>query len=151
MLKKLLKNKLRIASVILLIVALALVRAFESNLFYDPFLTYFQSEYANLPIPEINHIQLVIGLFFRYFLNTVLSLAMIYVLFKDVDAVKFAAVLYSVFFVFLLVALLFVLLKDGETHKMGLFYVRRFLIQPIFLLLFIPAFYLQNQKKDGFE
>ena len=146
MLKKIFNHKVRIALALLFVVALVLIRAYEDSLFYDPFLDYFKSDYHNLPIPEINNLQLIFGLFFRYFLNTALSLAIIYVLFKDIDAVKFASVLYFVFFVILLVAFFFILLNNGETNKMGLFYVRRFLIQPIFLLLFLPAFYYQKQK-----
>lgn len=147
MLKKLLNHKVRIALAMLFIIALALVRAYEDSLFYDPFLDYFKSNYYNLPIPEIDNLQLFGGLVFRYFLNTALSLAIIYVLFKDIDAIKFASFLYLIFFVILVAALFFILLKDGETNKMGLFYIRRFLIQPIFLLLFLPAFYYQKQKK----
>jgi exosortase F-associated protein len=73
-------------------------------------------------------------------------LAIIYVLFKDVDAVKFASVLYFIFFVILIGAFFFIVSNKGEINKMNLFYVRRFLIQPIFLLLFVPAFYYQKQK-----
>ncbi len=147
MLKKLFNHKIRVALALLFVVALVLIRAYEDSLFYDPFLDYFKSDYYNLPIPEINNLQLIFGLFFRYFLNTALSLAIIYVLFKDLDAVKFASVLYFIFFVILLVAFLFIFLNNEETNKMGLFYVRRFLIQPIFLLLFLPAFYYQKQKQ----
>jgi len=147
MLKKLFNHKVRIALAMLFVMALVLIRAYEDSLFYDPFLDYFKSDYHNLPIPEIDNLQLIFGLFFRYFLNTALSLAIIYVLFKDIDAVKFASVLYCIFFVLLLAAFFFILLKNGDTNKMGLFYVRRFLIQPIFLLLFLPAFYYQKQKQ----
>lgn len=147
MLKKLFNHKIRIALAMLFVLALVLIRAYEDSLFYDPFLDYFKSDYHNLPIPEIDYLQLIFGLFFRYFLNTALSLAIIYVLFKDIDAVKFASVLYSIFFVILIGSFFFILLKNGETNKMGLFYVRRFLIQPIFLLLFLPAFYYQKQKQ----
>jgi exosortase F-associated protein len=147
MLKKLFNHKVRIALAMLFVMALVLIRAYEDSLFYDPFLDYFKSDYHNLPIPEIDNLQLIFGLFFRYFLNTALSLAIIYVLFKDIDAVKFASVLYCIFFILLLAAFFFILLKNGDTNKMGLFYVRRFLIQPIFLLLFLPAFYYQKQKQ----
>lgn len=129
------------------VLALVLIRAYEDSLFYDPFLDYFKGDYYNLPIPEIDNLQLIFGFFFRYFLNTALSLAIIYVLFKDIDAVKFASVLYFIFFIILLAAFFFILLKNGESNKMGLFYIRRFLIQPIFLLLFLPAFYYQKQKQ----
>ena len=147
MVKKLFSHKIRIALAILFVLLLVLIRAYEDSLFYDPFLDYFKGDYYNLPIPVIDNVQLFLGLFFRYFLNTVLSLAIIYVLFKDVDAVKFASVLYFLFFVILVGTFFYILLKNGESNKMGLFYVRRFLIQPLFLLLFIPAFYYQKQKQ----
>ena len=147
MLKKLFNHKVRVALAMLFVLALVLIRAYEDSLFYDPFLDYFKRDYYNLPIPEINNLQLIFGFIFRYFLNTALSLAIIYVLFKDIDAVKFASFLYCIFFVMLLAAFFFILLNNGETNKMGLFYVRRFLIQPIFLLLFLPAFYYQKQKQ----
>jgi exosortase F-associated protein len=146
MLKKLFNHKIRISLALLLIVLLVLIRAYEDSLFYDPFLDYFKGQYYNLPLPEIENIQLILGFFFRYFLNTALSLGLIYIMFKDIDAVKFASVLYLIFFVILLAAFFFILLNNGETHKMALFYIRRFLIQPIFLLLFLPAFYYQKQK-----
>lgn len=146
MLQKLLNHKIRIALAILFIVFLALIRAYEDSLFYDPFLNYFKGNYYNLPLPETDAIRLFFGLFFRYFLNTLLSLALIYVFFKDIEAVKFASILYLVFFIILVVAFFLVLSFFGEANKMILFYIRRFLIQPIFLLLFIPAFYYQKQK-----
>ncbi|HWS59788.1 MAG TPA: exosortase F system-associated protein [Flavobacterium sp.] len=146
MLKKLLNHKIRIALAILFIIFLALIRAYEDNLFYDPFLVYFKSDYNNLPIPEINNLKLFLDLAFRFFLNTVISLAIIYALFKDIDAIKFASFLYIIFFSTLIAAFFYVLLNNEEPNKMGLFYIRRFLIQPLFLLLFIPAFYYQKQK-----
>jgi exosortase F-associated protein len=146
MLQKLLNHKVRIVLAMLLILLLVLVRAYEDSLFYDPFLNYFKADYYNLPLPEIENVSLFFGLLFRYFLNTALSLAIIYVLFKDIEAVKFASILYLVFFILLVVAYFFVLSFYGETNKMTLFYIRRFLIQPIFLLLFLPAFYYQKQN-----
>jgi len=100
-----------------------------------------------LPLPKVENVSLFFGLFFRYFLNTAVSLAMIYVLFKDIEAVKFASILYLVFFVILVVAFFFVFSFFGEANKMALFYIRRFLIQPIFLLVFLPGFYYQKQNK----
>lgn len=147
MLQKLLNHKLRILLAIVLVIMLAFIRAYEDVLFYDPFLNYFKTDYHNLPLPEVSTISLFFGLLFRYFLNTVLSLAMIYVLFKDIEAVKFASILYALFFVILVVIFFVVFSYFGEANKMALFYIRRFLIQPIFLLLFLPAFYFQKQNK----
>jgi exosortase F-associated protein len=146
MLQKLLNHKVRIVLAMLFIFLLVLVRAYEDSLFYDPFLNYFKADYYNLPLPEIENVSLFFGLLFRYFLNTVISLAIIYVLFKDIEAVKFASILYLSFFVILVVAFFFMLSFFGEANKMALFYIRRFLIQPIFLLLFLPAFYYQKQN-----
>ncbi len=147
MLQKLLNHKVRIALAMLFVFLLALIRAYEDSLFYDPFLNYFKTDYYNLPLPEIDTLQLFFGLFFRYFLNTLLSLAIIYALFKDIEAIKFASILYFIFFVILIIGFFFVLFYIGETDKMALFYVRRFIIQPIFLLLFLPAFYYQKQNR----
>lgn len=144
--KQLLNHKLRIALAMMLVLLLVLIRTYEDSLFYDPFLNYFKTDYYNLPLPELNNIQLFFGLVFRYFLNSSLSLAIIYVLFKDFEAVKFASILYLIFFTLLILALFLVLSFFGETNKMTLFYIRRFLIQPIFLLLFLPAFYYQKQN-----
>ena len=144
--KQLLNHKLRIVLAMMLVLLLVLIRTYEDSMFYDPFLNYFKTDYYNLPLPELNNIQLFFGLVLRYFLNSSLSLAIIYVLFKDIEAVKFASILYLIFFTLLILALFLVLSFFGETNKMTLFYIRRFLIQPIFLLLFLPAFYYQKQN-----
>ena len=144
--KQLLNHKLRIVLAMMLVLLLVLIRTYEDSMFYDPFLNYFKTDYYNLPLPELNNIQLFFGLVLRYFLNSSLSLAIIYVLFKDIEAVKFASILYLIFFTLLILALFLVLYFFGETNKMTLFYIRRFLIQPIFLLLFLTAFYYQKQN-----
>lgn len=146
MLQNLLNHKVRIALAMILVLLLVLIRAYEDSLFYDPFLNYFKTDYYNLTLPEIDKVQLFFGLFFRYFLNSSVSLAIIYVLFKDIKAVIFASILYILFFIILIIGFYIVLFYIGETNKMGLFYVRRFIIQPIFLLLFLPAFYYQKQN-----
>ncbi len=146
MLRKLLNNKERVVVLMLLLLLLVLIRAYEDVLFYDPFLNYFKSGYHNIPIPKIETLPLFFGLLFRYILNSIISLAIIFVLFKDVEAIRFASVIYLIFFIILILLFFVVLSFFGESSKMTLFYIRRFLIQPIFLLLFLPAFYIQNQK-----
>lgn len=144
MLKKLLKHSPQIAIVAVLVFFLAAVRAFEDVIFYDPFLDYFKRNFTSLPLPQADVFKLSMNLFFRYFLNAFFSLAIIYTIFKKWDLVKFAAILYVVFFVILLMAFFFSMACWKE-NKMVLFYIRRFLIQPLFLLLFIPAFYFQER------
>jgi len=144
MLKKILNNKLRVFLVVLLIVLLAMVRLFEDILFYDPFLDFFKGEFANDPLPKFENGLLFAGLTFRYFLNSIISLAIIYFIFKEWELLKFAAFLYLFFLVVLLIAFFAIIYFSDGTSNLALFYVRRFLIQPLFVVLFIPAFYYQN-------
>jgi exosortase F-associated protein len=146
MLRKILNNKIRLAQFLFLVGLLVLIRAFEDQLFYDPFLDYFKNDFANLPLPNFNPFQLFFGLLFRYTLNTVVSLGIIYVLFKEIQMVKFALVLYYFFFMILIISFFYIIFYIKESNNFVLFYVRRFLIQPIFVLLFVPAFYYQKQK-----
>jgi exosortase F-associated protein len=145
MLNKIIEHKITIMTTIIIVTCFGIIRAFESQLFYDPFLVYFESDFKNLPFPEVDLLRLFGGLFFRYFLNTILSLVLIYSLFKDVEMIKFSTFLYT-FFLLLLFGMFFIIMKFYPEGNWILFYVRRFIIQPIFVLLFIPAFYYQQQN-----
>jgi exosortase F-associated protein len=130
--------------VLLLLTGLVLVRAFENILFYDPFLSYFKGEYSNQSIPQFDDLKLFGGLFFRYLLNAVFSLGIIYFAFLDYKAVRFISILYVVLFI-VLIAALWLTINLCPDCRLAIFYERRFLIQPLFLLLFLPAIYYQRQ------
>lgn len=120
------------------------IRFFEDALFYDPFLAFFKTDYQNKPLPNVDALQLILNLFLRYFANTLLSIVIIYLLFLNKTHVKVAFVLYLILFVLLLIALSYLLFVSERPNYLVLFYVRRFLIQPVLLLLLIPAFYFQK-------
>lgn len=145
MLKNLYRNRLKIGIVMLLVFLLALVRIYENVLFYDPFSYYFKSDYLNLTFPQYEKGKLFFSLLSRYWLNAFLSLGIIYVVFTDWELTKFSAVLYLLFFVVLIVAFYALIAFSGPENNFMIFYVRRFLIQPVLVLLFIPAFYYQKQ------
>lgn len=130
---------------VVLVLLLFGVRAFESQLFYDPFLWYFKNDYLNKPLPDFDSGDLFFGMTFRYFVNSVLSLGIIYVLFPDSRLLRFTSVLYVVLFVLLIAVFFGLLYASSGGLNFILFYVRRFLIQPLFLLLFVPAFYYQQR------
>jgi exosortase F-associated protein len=139
------RNKARFFLGLIILLFLVLVRAYESILFYDPFLDFFKGDYEVLPLPEFDCLRLFFGLLLRYTINSVLSLGLFYLIFLHLKIIKFTALLYSFFFIFL-VSLFFIILHCyGAQSSWFLFYVRRFLIQPIFGLLFIPAFYYQKR------
>ncbi|TCN60738.1 exosortase F system-associated protein [Flavobacterium circumlabens] len=144
MLNKIKDHKGKIILAVFIVVGFGIIRAFEKTLFYDPFLVYFDSDFKGLPFPKVDVFKLFWGLLLRYFLNTVLSLLLIYVLFQDLVILKFSTFLYGCFLV-VLFGVFFVILEYFADGSWLLFYVRRFIIQPIFVLLFIPAFYYQMQ------
>ncbi|MBF7091946.1 exosortase F system-associated protein [Flavobacterium sp. ALJ2] len=147
MLNDILKNKSKVSLLILFVILLVSIRAFESQLFYDPFLVYFERDYKMLPLPEFDSVRLFFGLLFRYVLNTIVSLGIIYVLFKEIGLLKFVSVLYAIFFLALIIAFYCIIYFYANQNNLILFYIRRFLIQPVLVLLFIPGFYYQKINK----
>lgn len=147
MLNKLLYHRKNVLILLLLLSLLVGVRAFESQLFYDPFLNYFEGDYIKMPLPEFDGLQLFFGILFRFFLNTILSLGIIYAFFNDRDMIKFASVLYFLLFTVLIIVFFCILHFFKNQENLLLFYVRRFLIQPLFLVVFLPAFYYQKLLK----
>lgn len=145
MLNKIYPYSVKIGCVVALVFCLVLVRFYQETLFYDPFLVYFKANFNQIPLPDFNPFQLTLSLLFRYGLNMLLSLGLIYVLFKDKMMIRFVFLLYLIAFVCLLFLFFFVIYLYGAENNFLLFYIRRFLIQPVFVLLFIPAFYYQKQ------
>ncbi|HSD14674.1 MAG TPA: exosortase F system-associated protein [Flavobacterium sp.] len=146
MLKEVLRNKAKIVWIFVLVALLAMIRLFEQDLFYDPFLGFFKDEFQNASLPDYEPLPLFFGMTLRYFLNSVLSVLIIYVAFKDVQLVKVTSVLYLVFFVVLMSVFFGILQFSEKPDSMLLFYIRRFLIQPLFLVIFLPAFYYQRKN-----
>jgi len=131
-----------------LLILLVLIRAFENELFYDPFLNFFKhDDYLHANIPAYNAWLLFLNHIFRYGLNMIVSLAIIYIAFENRHVLKFSFGLYVVAFA-ILVALYFYLIQhDLADDYLLTFYVRRFLIQPLFVMILLPAFYYQRKIK----
>ena len=130
----------------LLLLGLIFIRAFQNSLFYDPMIEFFKGNYLNNPLPEIDKLQYFLNLLLRYTLNTTLSLGIIYILFRDIRILIFSVKFYFILLIILVFGLL--LLFEMFEYKMLFFYVRRFIIQPLFLFILVPAFYYQKLKKE---
>jgi len=138
---------IRIFLILILAFLLILIRYFESALFYDPLLEYFKGDYKKLPIPEMDLWKLHLHVAVRYLLNSVFSLAIIWVVFKNREILKLSGFIYLVLFVVLLIPFSIILITaTSETDPWALFYIRRFLIHPVFLLLLLPAFYFHKKN-----
>lgn len=141
----------RILLTLVLFLLLVIVRAYGTKLFYDPFIRYFQNDYLSQPIPEYKTIKLFLNIFLRYWLNAFISLIIIYVAFQKRTLIIFSIKFYIVAFL-VLSAAYYLLLKTGfENGYLIGFYVRRFLIHPVFLLVLLPAFYYQQRLIENIK
>lgn len=131
-----------------LIFGLILVRKYEDILFYDPFLAFFKGDFLNKEFPEYDLVRISIHIIFRYVLNSILSLGIIGLLFWSWKYVKFTALVLLGFLIILLPIYLFMIESEFSIGENLGFYIRRFLIQPMVLLILIPAFYYQKFLKN---
>ena len=139
--KKLDRKIGRAIAIGILILILAAIRYFEEDLFYDPLIVFFRSNYLLGIIPPMHMAELMFNLTLRFFLNSGISLAIIYISFRNLNMIKFATVLYVILYAFATAIFIYLVLNIEKEHFLALFYVRRFLIHPLFLLILLPAFY----------
>lgn len=139
-------NALKILLVFFLFGGLVCIRMFENTLFYDPLLAFFKTDHSTQELPELDTFRLLANVAFRFLLNTVISLLILWIVFKKIGVIKLSALLYAISFFVLLLLFWYLLGVTKAGNTMLLFYVRRFLIQPIFLLILLPAFYFQKEK-----
>lgn len=126
---------------------LILIRFFEDSLFYDPYLQFFQNDYLYIDSPRRETLKLVLFTTLRFVFNSAISLGILYVIFKDKSVIKFAGLIYGVAYVFLLFAFLYFVINPKQEDYYLFFNIRRFLIQPLILVILLPAFYYSKIKR----
>lgn len=138
------KLLLRIFGVIILICVLFAIRGYSSAMFYDPFQQYFKHEFLMNDFPDYEGLKLAGNLFFRFSLNTIISVFIIYLVFLNKVFITLSLKVYVVaFLLFSLFYFIQLQLEFANGYLMA-FYIRRMLIHPILLLVLIPSFYYQN-------
>ena len=130
-----------------LFVLLVLVRLFEEELFYDPYLLFFQNDYLYIDSPRREVAKLVLFTSLRYLINSVLSLGIIYCFFRDKNILKFSGLIYGIAYVCFLILFLYFVINPKQDEYYLFFNVRRFLIQPLILILLLPALYYYKLKR----
>lgn len=125
---------------------LVLIRVFEEQLFYDPYLAFFKNDYLYIDSPRQEVFKLAAFTTLRYVLNTVISLGILFVLFKDLSVIKFSVLVYALAYVVFMSLFLYFVIHPKQEDYYFFFNVRRFLIQPLIALLLIPAFYYHKQR-----
>lgn len=137
---------LKIVVLLVLVTGLVLVRQLEASLFYDPLLQFFKTNHSTQPLPEMDYFKVLYNVAFRYSINVILSLVILWVVFRNRGVLKLSLFLFGILFVALIIVFALLLNASEEGNHMALFYVRRFLIQPLFLLILLPAFYFQKRS-----
>ncbi|WP_298902407.1 exosortase F system-associated protein [uncultured Psychroserpens sp.] len=141
------RKPLTYIALIVLFGLLVLIRLFENELFYDPYLLFFKSDYLHMDYPRREVLKLSLFTTLRFVLNTVISLGIIFLFFRDKSIVKFSVLVYGVAYLILMIFFLYFVINPRQEDYYLFFNFRRFLIQPILLLLLVPAFYYYKLKQ----
>jgi len=128
----------------LLFGALVLIRFFENELFYDPYLSFFHNDYLYIDSPRRELVKLTLFATLHFVMNTAISLGILYVVFKDKSVVKFSGLVFIAAYVILISLFLYFVIRPKQEDYYIFFNIRRFLIQPLLLILLLPAFYYQK-------
>ncbi|WP_379967085.1 exosortase F system-associated protein [Epilithonimonas sp. UC225_85] len=139
---------LRYFFVLLGILGLIGIRVLEDMVFYDPFLMFFKSADHSAIFPDFHWGKLIFSYLFRFGLNAFFSLWIIHFLFQNREWTKQAFVLIVLIFVIIFPIYLFCIYDKFQFGYLFSFYIRRFVIQPLTLLLIVPIFYYRNRIKD---
>ena len=140
-------NYLKIGLIVLALLCFILLRTYASQIFYDPFISFFKASYQENELPQIDVLGLLLNTSLRFWINTLISLFVLWLFFQNKEVVQLSLWLYVIVFVLLLLVFYFLINTYDSGSYMALFYVRRFLIQPLLLLILIPAFYFHKLSK----
>jgi exosortase F-associated protein len=140
-------NAIKYILILILVGLLVLIRVFENQLFYDPYLLFFKNDYLYMDFPRREILKLTFFTSLRYILNSIISLGIIFLFFKDKSIVKFSAFVYAIAYIILILIFLYFVINPRQEDYYLFFNFRRFLIQPILLLLLLPAFYYYKLKR----
>ncbi|UOU99086.1 exosortase F system-associated protein [Chryseobacterium daecheongense] len=121
------------------------VRMFEDKMFYDPFLNYFHEADKSISFPVFEWGKLIASHLFRFVLNLFFSCVIIHFLFKNKEWTIQGAILITIVFGITFPIYLYCISDRFEIGYLFSFYVRRFVIQPLIILLIVPMFYYRKQ------
>lgn len=127
------------------ILGLISVRFLEDKIFYDPFLEFFKGDYKVSQIPDFIAWKLALSHIFRFLLNLFFSAVVVHFMFLNKKWTLQAIALMTIAFLFFFPIYLWCLFSKMEIGYLFTFSVRRFVIQPIVLLLVIPIFYYRKK------
>jgi len=132
------------------IFGLIIVYVFQAQLFYDPFANHLFNP-MHPEVPEYNASKYIIAKAARYILNDGFALMVIWGLFKNQTYVRFAVIIFFIGFLILLPIYLFLAMNYFIETQSFLNHLHRLVLNPVLMMLLIPAFYYQQllKKKEA--
>lgn len=134
------RTLIKILLIGILVVLLVLIRLYEYRFFYDPFMYFFEQAFQKGEMLDFTN-EMFLNVFLRFLFNTLISLAILWVAFQNFGIIKFAALLYFLFFLVLFPLFIYLMHHVSPDDYLAAFYVRRFLAHPLLILILLPAFY----------
>ncbi|WP_374458484.1 exosortase F system-associated protein [Chryseobacterium taeanense] len=125
------------------------VRALEDRIFYDPFLDYFHEANKNMAFPDFDWGKLIVNYLFRFILNLLFSCVVIHFWFNNKKWTVQGGALILIIFGITFPIYLYCIYTHFEIGYLFSFYMRRFVIQPLILLLIIPMFYYRRYTLEN--
>lgn len=135
--------------VVLGVLGLIGVRFLENKIFYDPFINYFHEANKDAIFPDFIWEKLIFSHLFRFFLNLFFSAMIVQFLFLKKEWAVQAIVMILLVFAATFPIYLYCISTKFEVGYLFSFYMRRFVIQPLILLLIVPLFYYRKQISNG--
>lgn len=126
------------------VLGLIAVRVVEREIFYDPFQEFFHLSNKHAPFPSFEWLPLILNYLYRFLLNLLLSAAIVSLIFKNKQWTLQAIVLMLIVFAITFPIYIYCIHTHFEIGYLFSFYMRRFVIQPLILLLIIPLFYYRQ-------
>lgn len=120
------------------------VRILEDQIFYDPFLNYFHEANKHAAFPDFSSLKLILNHLLRFVLNLIFSAIVVHFIFRNKKWTVQAVVLMLIVFAITFPIYLYCMHTRFEVGYLFSFYMRRFVIQPLILLLIIPLFYYRK-------
>ncbi len=125
----------------IVIISLIAVRLFEREWFPEAFQDFFSSgRYLTEDLPSL-HPSDYFSVIFRYAVNSVFSIVLLYIWFPDRPLIRFIIKIYLYSGIILFVFLGLVVYFYHPGRYTALFYIRRFMIQPLWLFVLFPVLF----------
>jgi exosortase F-associated protein len=137
----------RWAAILVGFFGLVMVYVFQRHLFYDPIQDVLVA-YGKHP-DDFNALKFAGSKVLRYILNDGFSILIIFGLFEKKKFLKFAVGVFFFGFVVLLPIYLIFSIYFSEATYSFLNHLHRLVLNPLLMLLLIPAFYYQKQLADA--